>query len=160
MKKYIIISALCFVVALAWFGRDFLSPQVENMQLIDIHQQPHDLLKGSVTLVNMWASDCVACDKEMPKLKALHQKYSDQGFRVLAVALSYDKLRAIHAYTSHRQLNFPVIYDQDESIVANFGGVKVTPTSFLIDKKGHILFKAIGEPNWQQWEAEIKKHSS
>lgn len=157
MKKITVFITLSIVGLVIWLSKDMLSPKVENLQLTDIIGKPHKLFNDAPVLVNFWATDCVACIKEMPHLNALHQQYQDQGFRVIAIAMSYDKLEAIKLFNKQKQLTFPVIYDQLGEIVAYFGKVKVTPTSFLLDSKGHILKKVIGEPNWQEWQATIEQ---
>lgn len=157
IKKNIAVIVVSFVVTMTWLNKDFFTLKVSNLNFIDIDNQPHQLFNGAPVLVNMWTSDCVACEKEMSVLKALYERYSAQGFRVIAVALSYDKLEAVKTYTEQKELNFPVIYDKDGDIAPHFGEIRVTPTSFLLDAQGGILKKSIGEPEWKSWEAEIEK---
>jgi thiol-disulfide isomerase/thioredoxin len=157
MKKYFLIGVLAVLFLVVWINKESFSLEVKNMTLVDVFQKEHQLLNASPVLVNMWATDCVACIKEMPKLKALHKKYSDKGFRVVAIALAYDKLEAIKIYAKQNSLNFPVIYDEGEKIAPLFGKIRVTPTSFLLDSKGKVVRKAIGEPEWDDWEQQIRQ---
>ena len=58
--------------------------------LLDGSKQTTADLKGKVTLVNFWATSCVTCVAEMPKVIATYNKYKAQGYDTVAVAMSYD----------------------------------------------------------------------
>ncbi len=105
-------------------------------------------LKGKVTLVNFWATSCSTCVKEMPELVATHQKFKDQGYETLAVAMSYDPPAYVNQFVETRKLPFRVALDHDGSIAKGFGSVELTPTTFLLNKKGEVVKKYIGEPDF------------
>ena len=58
--------------------------------LLDGSKQTTADLKGKVTLVNFWATSCVTCVAEMPKVISTYNKYKERGYDTLAVAMSYD----------------------------------------------------------------------
>src|SRR5216110_433646 len=58
--------------------------------LLDASSKTTADLKGKVTLVNFWATSCVTCVAEMPKVIATYDKYKERGYDTLAVAMSYD----------------------------------------------------------------------
>ena len=105
-----------------------------------------DLL-GKVTLVNFWATTCVTCVKEMPALVATHNKYQAQGFEILAVAMEYDPPAWVLNFAQTRQLPFKVALDNTGEIAKAWGDVKLTPTTYLLDKQGRIVKRYVGEPN-------------
>lgn len=71
---------------------------------------------------------------------------------MFAVTMSYDPPMYVANYTRTRQLLFPVAMDSDGSIARAFGDVQITPTTFLIDKRGNIVKRYVGEPDWAQFE--------
>ena len=79
--------------------------------LLDGSKQTTADLKGKVTLVNFWATSCVTCVAEMPKIIATHNKYKAQGYDTLAVAMSYDPPSYVVNYAQTRQLPFKVAID-------------------------------------------------
>lgn len=103
-------------------------------------------LRGRVTLVNFWATTCVSCVKEMPMLAATYQKYQDRGFETIAVAMSYDPPAWVLNFATTRQLPFKVALDNTGQIARDWGDVKLTPTTYLVDKQGHIVKRYVGEP--------------
>jgi thiol-disulfide isomerase/thioredoxin len=107
-------------------------------------------LKGKVVLVNFWATDCPGCIKEMPDLINTYNQYKPLGFEVVAVAMPYDPPAQVLNYTQLKSLPFPVMHDGLSEMVQAFGGVNLTPTTFLYDKEGKRLQRIIGELNFSQ----------
>ena len=105
-------------------------------------------LKGKVTLVNFWATTCVSCVKEMPALVDTYKKYKDQGFETVAVAMSYDPPEWVANFARTRQLPFKVALDNTGELAVNWGDVKLTPTTYIVDKKGQIVKRYVGEPDF------------
>jgi peroxiredoxin len=104
-------------------------------------------LKGKVTLVNFWATTCVSCVKEMPALVATYNKYQAQGFETVAVAMEYDPPAWVLNFSQTRQLPFKVALDNTGEIAKAWGDVKLTPTTYLVDRQGRIVKRYVGEPD-------------
>ena len=102
---------------------------------------------GKVTLVNFWATTCVSCVKEMPALVATYNKYQPQGFDTLAVAMEYDPPAWVLNFAQTRRLPFKVALDNTGEIAKAWGDVKLTPTTYLVDKQGRIVKRYVGEPD-------------
>ena len=113
--------------------------------------------KGKVVLVNFWATSCVTCVAEMPKLISTHQKYAAQGFDTLAVAMSYDPPSYVVNYTETRRLPFKVVIDNTGEVAKAWGDVKLTPTTYLVNKHGEIVKQYVGEPDFAALHLLIEK---
>lgn len=114
-------------------------------------------LKGKVTLVNFWATTCVSCVKEMPALVDTHLKYKDRGFETVAVAMSYDPPTWVNNFAKSRQLPFKVALDNTGELATNWGEVKLTPTTYIVDKQGNIVKRYVGEPDFNALHELIEK---
>jgi thiol-disulfide isomerase/thioredoxin len=103
----------------------------------------HDY-RGKVVLVNFWATWCPPCRKEMPALEALYKKLGGDSFAVLAVN-QWEDPDLVFAYTGELNVfpTFPILFDPESRLSAEYG-VKGLPTSFLIDKKGRLAYRAVG----------------
>lgn len=114
-------------------------------------------LRGKVVMVNFWATSCVTCIKEMPDMVRTYDKYKGQGLEFIAVAMSYDPPNYVLNYAQTRSLPFKVALDTQGDIARSFGDVKLTPTTFVIDKKGNIIKRYVGEPEFPSLHQLIEK---
>jgi peroxiredoxin len=133
------------------------APQIRYVLLDGSTQQSQQSWAGKVMLVNFWATSCTTCVKEMPEVIATHLKYKDQGFDTLAVAMSYDPPAYVSNFAESRQLPFKVTMDSTGEIAHSFGKVQLTPTTFLINKRGEIVKRFVGEPDFNALHATIEK---
>jgi peroxiredoxin len=113
--------------------------------------------QGKVMLVNFWATSCTTCVKEMPEIVATHEKYKGRGFDTLAVAMSYDPPAFVSNFAESRKLPFGVAIDNTGEIARQFGKVQLTPTTFLINKRGEIVKRYVGEPDFAELHKLIEK---
>jgi peroxiredoxin len=104
--------------------------------------------KGRVLLVNFWATTCAICVAEMPQIVALHQQFKSRGYDTVAVAMSYDPPISVMRFAQSRQLPFDVAIDNTGEIARRFGRIEATPTSVLIDKKGQVVMRIVGKPDF------------
>ena len=113
----------------------------------------HDF-RGKVVLINFWATWCPPCRKEMPALEALYKKLGDESFAVLAVN-QWEDPDHVFAYTGELNVfpTFPILFDPESAISEKYR-VKGLPTSFLIDKKGRLAYRAIGGRDFDHAEVE------
>ncbi len=112
-------------------------------------------LRGQVVLVNFWATSCASCLEEMPQLVATHDKFATRGYQTLAVAMSYDRPDYVAHFAQTRKLPFRVALDRDGVLARGFGDVQLTPTSVLIDKRGRIVRRFVGVPDFAELHALI-----
>jgi peroxiredoxin len=103
-------------------------------------------LRGKVVMVNFWATSCTTCVGEMPKMIETYNKYKAQGLDFVAVAMSYDPPNYVLNFVQTRSLPFQVALDTDDKLAKSFGDVRLTPTTFVIDKQGNIIKRYVGEP--------------
>jgi peroxiredoxin len=114
-------------------------------------------LRGKVVLVNFWATSCASCVKEMPRMVETWRKYAPRGYEMVAVAMSHDHPNQVAEFAQRRGLPFKVALDMSGEIARQFGGVRVTPTSFLVDRQGRVVQRYVGEPNWAEFHALIER---
>ncbi|WP_322993875.1 TlpA disulfide reductase family protein [Limnohabitans sp.] len=114
-------------------------------------------LQGKVSLVNFWATSCTTCVAEMPELVATHQKFKDRGFDTVAVAMSYDPPSYVVNFAQTRQLPFKVAIDNTGAVARVWGDIKLTPTTFLVNKRGVIVKRFVGTPDFVELHQLIDK---
>jgi peroxiredoxin len=114
-------------------------------------------LRGKVVLVNFWATTCTSCVKEMPALKATQEKFQGRGYQTVAVAMDYDPPARVSAFVARNALPFTFVLDRDGSIARGFEGVRLTPTSYILNRRGEIVHKILGEPDFDKLHAVLDK---
>jgi len=107
-------------------------------------------LRGKVVLVNFWATSCEVCTKEMPQLADLHRKHRGRGLETVAVAMSYDPPNYVARYAQKNALPFRVALDPVGAAAREFGDVRLTPTTFVIDRQGRIVKRIVGAPDFAE----------
>lgn len=125
--------------------------------LLDGSQTTTRALQGKVVLVNFWATSCVTCVAEMPQLVETYRKFHARGYETLAVAMSYDPPAYVVNFKETRQLPFKVAIDNTGAVAKAWGDVKLTPTTYLVDKRGQIVKQYVGEPDFPAMHALIDK---
>ncbi len=124
--------------------------------LQDMDGEQHALkdYRGRVIMVNFWATWCPPCRREMPSMEALYRKFNADGFSVLAVN-EWEDPDLVFPYMGQLSVypTFPVLFDR-EGEVSQAYQVKGLPTTFLIDRQGRIVFRAVGGRDFNHPEVE------
>jgi len=160
MKQRILFLTLLVVVAGigAWFVWRPVpdAPDVSFTTLRNETFRTADL-QGKVVLVKFWATSCVTCVKQMPDTVEYHQKYRQQGYETIGVAMQYDPANYVLNFVEKRQIPFKVVLDSRGEIARAFGDVRLTPTAFLIDRQGRIVKRYLGEYDKAEFIATLEK---
>ena len=114
-------------------------------------------MRGKVTLVNFWATSCTTCVAEMPEIVATYEKFKARGYETVAVAMSYDPPSYVVNFAETRKLPFKVAIDNTGTVAQAWGEVKLTPTTYIVNKKGEIVKRYVGAPNFSELHQLIEK---
>ena len=151
----VVAGAVAFAAFAIWSAKP-AAPQVTFVSLQGEKITTADL-RGKVVLVNFWATDCTTCVKEMPEVVATYNKYHGQGFETIAVAMKHDPPNYVLNYTEKNKLPFKVALDPVGELARAFGEVKLTPTTFIIDKQGKMVMRILGEPDFAKLHALLEE---
>jgi peroxiredoxin len=154
LKQISLVLAGSAIAIAAWFALTptVAAPEVKFTTLKGEQLSTSDL-RGKVVLVNFWATTCVTCVAEMPKMVETYNKYRTQGFETVAVAMSYDPPNYVLNYVEKTKLPFKVALDPMGQVAKSFGDIRLTPTTFVIDRRGNIVKQYLGEPDFVQLHA-------
>ena len=104
-------------------------------------------LRQRVVLVNFWATWCPPCREEMPSMERLYRRHKDRGFTIVAISIDHDSADRVAAFANALGLTFPIALDRKGHVASRYT-VRALPSSFLIDRTGHIAAIALGPRNW------------
>ncbi len=103
--------------------------------------------RGKIVFINFWTTWCLACIIEMPSMEKLHQKFKDKDFVMLAINLQESASRVKQFYKEYK-LTFTTLLDTTGDVGAGLG-IRSIPTTFILDKNGRIIGKALGPREWE-----------
>ena len=123
--------------------------KVPNFTFPDINGREVSLSsqRGKVVLVNVWATWCPPCRREMPSMQRLYEKFKGKNFEILAVSIDSEGRAAVEPFMRKMNLTFPALLDPGETIRPLYG-ITGVPESFIIDQQGILVEKIIGPINW------------
>jgi len=109
---------------------------------------------GSPVLVNLWASWCAPCIKELPTLQQLERQQADDGkLAVIAVSQDTAPQGSVEAFLGERDLGRFAAYHDAEMNLTSALGVQVMPTTILYDAQGREVWRYVGDLDWASAEA-------
>jgi len=114
-------------------------------------------LRGKPVVVTFWATDCESCLKEIPLWLDLYARYHAQGLEIIGVSMYFDPPNHVIEFVKQRPLSYSITLDIEAKLANAFGGVKVTPTTFLLNPKGEIVWQKVGLFESTELEFQIKK---
>ena len=94
--------------------------------------------QGQAMLINFFATWCPPCRKEIPSLIQLQKEYGPKGFTVIAISTDQGGASLVDKFAQKMEINYPVLLS-DSQTPTSFGGIIGIPTSFLVNKEGHVV---------------------
>ncbi len=135
-------------------GQSFVmhdTPQiVPELSFVDGAGQQLSLadFRGKTILLNVWATWCVPCRKEMPSLDRLQAKLGGPGFEVVPLSIDRDGLPKVRAFYNELGLKAVAIYVDTSGAAAYRLGAVGIPTTLLIDPNGLEAGRLVGPAEW------------
>lgn len=146
MKRNLILAVIAVAIAVGLWSALSTHRSAPAITLSTLQGQKiaMESLRGKVVLVNFWATSCPGCIQEMPELVATSKQFKAAGVETIAIAMRYDRPDYVATFAEQNRLPFTVALDLDGRAAQAFGDVRLTPTTFIIDKKGVIREQVIG----------------
>jgi thiol-disulfide isomerase/thioredoxin len=124
--------------------------QLPEIYFYDKLEHPVTLenFKGTVVLVNLWATWCPPCVAELPSLNRLQEKLPGKKFRIVAISLDKSSLKDIQGFLNAKGAkNLDVYWDKDRRVPLKWK-YEGLPTSFLLDRTGAVVKRYEGPYAW------------
>jgi len=102
-----------------------------------------DALKGRVTAIRFWADWCPFCEGEMRLLEPVYRKYRDQGLTILAVNVRQER-ETVERFIAKLGISYDTLLDESGEVARTYG-VAALPTTFLVDGRGVLRSRILGE---------------
>jgi thiol-disulfide isomerase/thioredoxin len=102
-----------------------------------------DALAGKIVLVNFWATWCRPCEKEIPDLSRMYDKYKAKGVAFLGVLVDNPDSQQLLNFQSDHDMSYPVVRASGE-LMAAYGAPDAYPTTFVYDRTGKQVYSHLG----------------
>lgn len=119
-------------------------------------QLSFEKLRGKPVIVTFWATDCASCLQEIPLWIDLYSRFHTQGLEIIAVSMNYDPPNHVVELVKKRALPYLVTLDIEAKLAHAFDDVQVTPTNFLLNQDGKIVWHKVGLVELAELESKIK----
>ena len=106
--------------------------------------------RGSVLIINFWATWCVPCRKEIPALKQVWSRLHKENIPLLGIATKDSKADIVH-FQKENNIEFPLPMDADGKVADEWGVIAV-PTAFVVNTSGDIAMRIVGGDEWNNPE--------
>lgn len=115
--------------------------------------------RGRVVLLNVWATWCPTCRRELPTLDRLQKSLGSRDFEVLALSIDRDGSEAIAPFFSEFDIkNLRIYFDRRGTVLGEYG-IAGLPTTLVIDRRGHEIGRLFGPANWDTPEMATVLHN-
>lgn len=121
---------------------DFQALNLENRETVRLSNH-----EGEVILLNLWATWCTPCEREMPSMQRLHEMLGPTGLKIIAVSLDATDPGDVQEWVRQRSLTFDIWHNRDGRLERLYQTTGL-PESFVIDREGTIVKKEIGAREW------------
>lgn len=165
-RRLTLVAGLAMAVLFAGVLVVRLLPQIElvgagstapGFQAIDLRTgRPARLedYRGKVVLLNIWATYCIPCRTEMPAIERLSRRLAGTDFHVLGVSVDVEDSTVVDAFVHQLGLTFDIWHDRP-GLTKRLYQTTGVPETFVIDRHGVIVKKAIGAMDWDDPVNEI-----
>jgi cytochrome c biogenesis protein CcmG, thiol:disulfide interchange protein DsbE len=139
--------------AITWVAPDSeveINHPAPNFRAIDLATRDSASLedyRGSVTLVNIWATWCLPCRDEMPSMQKLYDSLASRCFRIAAISIDEGSPEDVSAFAEKYGLTFDILHDRSGQVERLYQTTGV-PESFLLDRRGILVKRVIGAHDW------------
>lgn len=121
-------------------------------------------LRKDVTILYFWSAFCPYCKESMPKISRIFDKYKSRGVKGFAINLDgIDFKNAIQAFLKDGKTSLTVpideLYQEKFFVAGDPYGVAKTPTLFLVDRDGKVVYSAEVDIDYDGFEKVLEKTS-
>lgn len=114
---------------------------------------------GKVVLLNVWATWCPPCRREIPDLVKISDEMASKGVMVIGVSIDdkKDAVTLVRTYAEKNNVTYLNLVDAQKDIAESYGSIQAIPTTFIIDRQGSVVQRIVGAQTKEAFVAAIQK---
>ena len=154
MLKYkclaFLVAASLIIVPITSFAGDV----VKKIKLAELNTLLESS-KGKVVILDLWATWCPPCRKEIPGFINLYKKYKDKGLEIIGVAFDENGQEVVPPFMKTMGINYQVYLDGGD--IARKYDLQAYPTTLVYGKDGKVAGKHVGYVSEKEFEDELSE---
>lgn len=158
MKRHKIFFLYLFLVLSVNLASDGLFTQEDfpvdapDFTLTDLDGNTISLseMEGEVIFINFWATWCTPCKKEIPFFNDAYQTHKESGLKIIGISIDRSE-KIVKKFLAKREFVYPVAMGT-QRFLNDYGIARVVPVTVIIDKKGKLRHKVIGDMEREEIE--------
>ena len=151
-SRYVIIAAISLGLVACnkpTVKSGLVGQQFPSVDLVDLGSQTHPFsqYRGKLVVLNVWATWCSPCRRELPSLQRLSDALDPGQFVVIGLSVDDDD-HVVREYLKDKNIHFAAFIDKEMKIASDVLKVDSFPMTFVIDPKGKLVKVIVGERDW------------
>lgn len=154
IAKYLCFTFLFVTILMIVSTTSYAGDTVKEIKLAELHTLL-EKNKGKVVILDLWATWCLPCRKEIPGLISLYKKYKDRGLEIIGIAFDKNGLKVVPPFVKKMGINYPVYLGGDD--IGPAYNLEAYPTTIIYDKDGSVVNQQTGYVSEQEFDDELSK---
>jgi thiol-disulfide isomerase/thioredoxin len=156
LRRVAALAALIIPLPIAAFNFAPTEPKpVPELTFLDAEGNEVSLadFQGDVVVLNLWATWCAPCRREMPSLDRLQAKFGGDGLEVIALSLDRGDVAKVRAFFDELKISHLAVYQDPQARAGRELEAPGLPTTIVIDRSGQEVGRLLGPAEWDSEEA-------
>ncbi len=150
--KYICLTFLFALTLFLTATNSYAGDSIKKIKLSEL-KSVLESNKGKVVILDLWATWCPPCRKEIPGFINLYNKYKAKNVEILGIAFDENGLEVVPPFIKKMGINYPVYIEGGD--VAQAYDLQAYPTTIIYGKDGNVASKHIGYVSEKEFDDEI-----
>ena len=150
--KYICLAFLFTLTLFTFSTNSHAGDSIKKIKLSEL-KSVLESNKGKVVILDLWATWCPPCRKEIPGFINLYNKYKAKNVEILGIAFDENGSEVVPPFIKKMGINYPVYIEGGD--VAQAYDLQAYPTTIIYGKDGNVASKHIGYVSEKEFDDEI-----
>ncbi len=124
-------------------GTTRIGAEAPSFHTTDFNGNPIDLskYKGSIVILDFWATWCDPCIQEFSKVKKMYQKFKDKGVQFIGISLD-DDIEDLRGFVKQEEVEWPQIFDGKrwKGVIPSLYHIQKIPTMLVLDRESKVRY--------------------